>query len=184
VEKFNQDFQRNFYRLMRMRRGNFGSLEDQAQALTNNTKSKFTQKTPEEALKTPDSQLVGGYNKGRQQSKPYKARKPRVGDKCRHLVKLRKNIKPILTIKGQARLYKSYHGRHFTKQTYTIVKIQNDRDREPTKAQLDAMTAGERKAALKPTLYFVNGRWYHRDQIMLITGTDAETERQIAARKR
>ena len=39
VEKFNQDFQRNFYRLLRMRRGNFGQLEDQALALTNNTKS-------------------------------------------------------------------------------------------------------------------------------------------------
>ena len=147
-------------------------------------KNKWTKKTPEEALKTEDSVLSGGHQRGRQKNKPYRGRAPKVGDKVRHLVKLRKNIKPILTIKGQARLYKSYHGRHFTKQTYTIVKIQNDRDREPTKAQLDAMTAGERKAALKPTLYFVNGRWYHRDQIMLITGTDAETERQIAARKR
>ena len=42
VEKFNQDFQRNFYRLLRLRRGNFGALEDQALDLTNNTKNKNT----------------------------------------------------------------------------------------------------------------------------------------------
>jgi hypothetical protein len=98
VEKFNQDFQRNFYRLLRMRRGNFNSLEDQALELTNNTKNKHTKKTPEEALGTPDAELAVGYNQGRKQSKPYKGREPKVGDKARHLVKLRKNIKPILKI--------------------------------------------------------------------------------------
>jgi hypothetical protein len=164
VEKFNQDFQRNFYRLLRMRRGNFGSLEDQALEITNNTKNKHTKKTPEEALSTPDSVLAVGYNKGREKSKPHKGREPKVGDKCRHLVKLRKNIHPILTIKGQARLYKSYHGRHFTKQVYTIKDIHNQ------------------NTASKPTLYFLHGRWFHRDQILLVTGTDSETEKQIAAR--
>ena len=182
VEKFNQDFQRNFYRLLRMRRGNFGSLEDQALELTNNTKNKHTKKTPEEALSTPDAVLAVGYNKGRQQSKPYKAREPKVGDKCRHLVKLRKNIHPILTIKGQARLYKSYHGRHFTKQVYTIKDVRNKKKKVVSSEDLDKMTAAERKAATKPTLYFLHGRWFHRDQILLVSGTDAETEKQIAAR--
>jgi len=31
-------------------------------------------------------------------------------------------------------------------------------------------------------MYFLHGRWFHRDQILLVTGTDAETERQVAAR--
>ena len=181
VEKFNQDFQRNFYRLLRMRRGNFGSLEKQALELTNNTKNKHTKKTPEEALKTPDAVLAAGYNKGREKTKPYKAHEPKIGDKCRHLIKLRKNIHPILTIQGQARLYKSYHGRHFSKQVYTIKDIRNPKPPPPPPPP-----PGEEKAPepvqLKPTLYFVHGRWFHRDQILVVTGTDAETERQISAR--
>ena len=60
VEKFNQDFQRNFYRLLRMRRGDFDSLQQQALDVTNNTKNKNTKKTPEEALKIPDAILADG----------------------------------------------------------------------------------------------------------------------------
>ena len=33
-----------------------------------------------------------------------------------------------------------------------------------------------------PTRYFVNGNWRFRDAIMLVTGTDAETAAEIAAR--
>ena len=178
VEKFNQDFQRNFYRLLRMRRGNFSSLEDQALDLTNNTKNKNTKKTPEEALSTPDAVLALGYNKGGTRqlpSKPYRGRDPKIGDKCRHLVKLRKNMKPMLIIKGQARLYKSYHGRHFTKQVYTIKDIRNKKDHKKKQTK-------QEKADTRPTLYFLHGRWFHRDQILLVTGTDEETDRQISVR--
>ena len=174
VEKFNQDFQRNFYRLLRLRRGTFESLEDQARDLTNNTKNKWTKKTPEEALTTPDSVLALGYNKGRQKNKPYRGKHPKVGDKVRHLIKLRKNIHPILTIKGQARLYKSYHGRHFTKQVYTIKEIRNP--------ALPKKTFGPRERNPKPPLYFLHGRWFNRDQLLIVSGTDAETEKQVAAR--
>ena len=52
VEKFNQDFQRNFYRLLRMRRGDFDSLQQQALDVTNNTKNKNTKKTPEARLRS------------------------------------------------------------------------------------------------------------------------------------
>ena len=168
VEKFNQDYQRNFYRLLRLRRGNFRSLEDQALKLTNNTKNKNTKKTPEEALKVSDAVLAVGYNKGREKSKPYKGREPQIGDKCRHLVKLRKNIKPVLTVKGQARVYKSYHGRHFTKKVFTITAIRPRR---------------EPGAKGPPPRYYVNGSWRQRDEILLVSGTDAETERQVASRK-
>ena len=164
VEKFNQDFQRNFYRLLRLRRGNFGSLEDQALELTNNTKNKWTKKTPEEALKTEDSVLSGGHQRGRQKNKPYRGRAPKVGDKVRHLVKLRKNIKPTLTIQGQARLYKAYHGHHFTKQVYTIKEIK------------------PKQPSAKPPRFFLHGRWFNRDQIMVVSAPDAETEKQVAAR--
>jgi len=162
VEKFNQDFQRNFYRLMRLRRGTFGSLEDQALDVTNNTKSKFTKKTPKEALTTPDEVLEKGYNAGREEQKDYKAQRlPKVGDKCRHLIKLRKNIRPMLKLgKHWNRLYKSYHGVHYSKQVYTI------------KAQTKQ----------KVPRYYVNGKWYDRDELLLVSGTDAETERQVAAR--
>ena len=171
VEKFNQDFQRNFYRLLRMRRGNFSSLEDQALELTNNTKNKWTKKTPEECLETPDSVLALAYNKGREKNKPYKGKHPEVGDKARHLVKLRKNIHPILTIKGQARLYKSYHGRHFSKQVYTIRDIRN---KPPA--------VGPRERNPKPPMYLVHGRWFQRDELLVVSGTDDKTEREISAR--
>ena len=176
VEKFNQDFQRNFYRLLRMRRGNFGQLEDQALALTNNTKNKNTKKTPEEALETPDAELVPQYNDKRAQRKPFKGREPQVGDKCRHLIKLRKNMRPMLKIGKESRLYKSYHGRHFSKQVHRITRIL-DRN-EPKKGPGGA----KKRGGQVPKRYLVNGQWRNRDQILLVTGTDAETERQIAAR--
>ena len=32
--------------------------------------------------------------------------------------------------------------------------------------------------------FYVNGRWVDRDEILLVSGTDAETDRRVAARKR
>ena len=115
------------------------------------------------------------YNIRRQKRKAYKGhgpKRPEVGMKARHLVKLRKNMRPMLTIKGQARLYKSYHGRHFTKQVYTIRDVKPPHPPEGSELPPNS----------KPTMYFLHGRWFHRDQILVITGTDAETERQVAAR--
>ena len=131
--------------------------------MTNELKSKYTKKTPKEALEPPDEQLAPGYKKGREdEDRNFKGRKPEVGDKARVLVKMRKNIHPILKIGSQARLYKSYHGRHFTKRVHTISKI---------------LTKNE------TSRYFVNGSWRDRDQILLVSGTDAETERQVAEKK-
>ena len=172
VEKFNQTFQRNFYRLVKLRRGGFNSVQNQALELTNNTKNKWTKHTPEECLQMSDVVLSKLYNKGRQQNKPYKGRRLEVGDQVRHLVKMRKNIKPILTIKGQARLYKTYQGRHFTKQVFKIRKIIN----QPKD--------GEKKRTTVPPRYFLNGQWFNRDQLLPITGVDAETDRQISERKK
>jgi len=62
----------------------------------------------------------------------------------------------MLKIGSQSRLYKSYHARHFTKRVHTITKILND-----------------------PPRYFLNAKWRDRDQFLLVSGTDAETERQV-----
>jgi hypothetical protein len=170
VEKFNQDYQRNFYRLARLHRGTFSALEQQALDITNNTRNKNIKMTPVEALAKPDAQLVKTYNAGREGMKPYKDVEPKVGDKCRHLIKLRKNIRPILKIGHISRGYKSYHGRHFSKVVYTIRDV------------LPKPQPGDRKKI--PRKYLVHGEWRHRDQLLLVTGTDAETERQVSARKR
>ena len=164
VEKFNQDFQRNFYRLMRLGRGTFGELEDQARDLTNNTRNKHTRKTPKEALDMPDAELAVLYNAGREEKgkKAYKGQRlPKVGDKCRVLIKARKNMRPMINLgKHWNRLYKSYHGIHFTKAVYKIAS----------------------KTKQDPPRYYVNGSWRDRDELLLISGVDAETERQVAAR--
>ena len=170
VEKFNQDFQRNFYRLARLYRGTFPALEQQALDITNNTRNKNLKMTPTEALTKPDAQLVDLYNDGREKMKPYKDVEPKVGDKCRYLVKLRKNIRPILKIGAVSRLYKSYHARHYTKQVYTIRKVApKPEPNDPPKI---------------PRKFLVNGEWRHRDQLLIISGTDEETVRQVASRKR
>jgi len=167
VEKFNQDFQRSFYRLMRLRRGTFSSLQQQAEEITNNLKNKHTKLSPAEAVKRPDEELVKLYNDAprREKEKDYKGRDPKVGDKCRVLIKMRKNIRPILKLAGQSRLYKSYQARHFTKQVHTIRRITSKGSK------------GSRR-------YFVNSRWVDRDELLLVTGVDAETDRQVAARKK
>jgi hypothetical protein len=170
IEKFNQDYQRNFYRLARLHRGTFTALEQQALDITNNTRNKNLKLTPKEALTKPEAQLAAAYNKpgAHESMKPYKDVEPKVGDKCRHLIKERKNIRPMLKIGSISRLYKSYHGRHFTKQVYTI------RDVLPKPQPGDAKKI--------PRRYLVHGQWRHRDQLLIISGTDAETERQVAAR--
>ena len=54
IEKVNQDFQRTWYRLMRLGRGDLEELDQQAAAITNNLKSKVTGYTPLEALDIED----------------------------------------------------------------------------------------------------------------------------------
>ena len=38
------------------------------------------------------------------------------------------------------------------------------------------------KTKQDPPRYYVNGSWRDRDELLLITGVDAETDRQVAAR--
>ena len=70
-------------------------------------------------------------------------------------------MRPMLKIGSQNRLYKSYHGRHFTKQIYKITA----------------------KTRTKAPRFYVNGKWRDRDELLLVSGVDSETERQVAARE-
>ena len=171
VEQFNQVFQRNFYRILRLGRGSFSSLQDQAQEITNRLRNKHTKVTPEEALGTPDEKLSEGYNAGREDEKDYKGPTPKVGDKARVLIKMRKNIRPILKIGSQSRLFKTYHGRHFTKKVHKITRV--------TKRKLKE---GEEVGGAQR--YFINAAWHDVDELLLVSGVDAETDRQIEARKK
>ena len=94
VEHFNQTFQRTFYRLLRLKRGSFSELENQAEKICNNTKNKYTKLSPRDAVKRPDEELATKFNAGREKGKKYKGKEPEVGDKCRVLLKQRKNMRP------------------------------------------------------------------------------------------
>ena len=183
VEKYNQDFQRTFYRLVRLNRGSFSQVEAQAEEITNNLKSKYTKMSPNEAVERPDDELAAKFNPGREEQKKYKAKSPKKGDKCRVLLKMRKNIRPILKIGHIARGYKSYHGRHFAKGVHTIQKVITTKPARMTAAeQKDDEKQAEPKSGVKR--FYVNGRWVDRDEILLVSGTDAETDRRVAARKK
>ena len=66
IEQQNAIFQRNFYRLYKLRRGTFHSLE--TQALVNNTRNKYTRMTPNEAVAATDADIAPYYNTAREQS--------------------------------------------------------------------------------------------------------------------
>ena len=89
-------------------------------------------------------------------------------DRVRHLVKQRKNIRPMLN----NRVYKSYLGRHFTKQVFRIKEIKNPR----------ILVKGKLQEQSRPPRYFLNGRWFPRDQLLVVPGTDGETQKLIDAR--
>ena len=186
VEKFNADFQRTFYRLARLKRGSFSQIEQQTEEITNNLKNKYTKLSPADAVKRPDRELAAKFNTGRKPKKPYKGKQPQIGDKCRVLLKMRKNIRPTLTIKGQGRMYKSYHARHFQKGVHKIQRrIQINKKKEEADEEKRAVPLSkEEKEERKVYRYYVNGRWVDRDEILLISGTDLETDRRVAARKR
>ena len=82
IEHANQIFQRNFYRLYKLRRGTFRSLETQAVALVNNTRNKYTEKTPNEAVLADDKVLASRYNVAREEpEEKYRAREIKKGDR-------------------------------------------------------------------------------------------------------
>ena len=178
VEQFNKVFQNNFYRLARLQRGSFSQLEQQAEEICNNIKNKHTKLSPADAVDHSDADLAAKFNLGRQPKKQYKGSHLEVGAKCRVLLKQRKNLRPHLTIKGQSRLYKSYHARHFAKGVHRIQKRI-----AANKKEVQHLPEPERQARTVYR-YYVNGRWVDRDELLAVSGVDAETDKQVAARAR
>jgi len=154
VEKFNSDWQRSFYRLVRLKRGGLKSCMNQAVKLTNELYSKNLKMTPKEALEAPEAEVAKLFNatgkRDPENKKPYKPKKiPKIGDKVRYLTKMRKNIRTL----G----YKAYKARHLTSRVFTIRNI----DSIPR--------------------YYVDRSWRDRDEIVLVSGTDAVTEARLDA---
>ena len=57
-----------------------------------------------------------------------------------------------------------------------IDKKKEDDEEKDDEKQAEARTGVKR--------FYVNGRWVDRDEILLVSGTDAETDRRVAARKK
>ena len=159
IEKVNQDFQRTWYRLMRLGRGDLEELDQQAAAITNNLLSKVTGKTPLEALDVEDAVLSKKFNDHRTEMVEYKAPALNKGDKVRHSV-------PKETGKyGKALAYKSYRGKHWSPAVYIVVDI----------------NTGGTGTVL--TRYYVAGKWRFRDELLLVPGVDEATKAEVALRK-
>ena len=156
VEKANQDWQRTWYRLMRLGRGGHNELDAQAHAICNNIKSAVTGFTPLEALETDERVLKAAFNATRKRRTPYTAPEIKVGDKCRHIVE------KVVGKYGRALDYKTYRGKHWS-EVYTCTKISAETVHQPKK-------------------FYVGGEYRTRDKLLLVPGTDAATEAQIARR--
>ena len=157
IEKVNQDFQRTWYRLMRLGRGDLEELDQQAAAITNNLLSKVTGKTPLEALDEADADLSAKYNNHRAERILYKAPALKKGDRVRHAV-----LK-VTGKHGKALAYKSYRGKHWSEKVYVVVKIN---------------TGGG-----MPPRYYVAGNWRYRDVLLLVPEVDEATKAEVALRK-
>ena len=156
VEHCNQIFQRNFYRLYKLRRGTFQSLQKQAAALVNQTRNKYIRMTPNEAVLADDKDLAPRYNNARQQpEEQYKAREISQGDRVRHLVNIRKRVRNLA--------YKTYRGTHWSASVRHVV---------------------EKKRVGPAFKYLVGGSWYDRDALLYVgPDGDAVTDAHIAERK-
>ena len=153
IEQQNAIFQRNFYRLYKLRRGTFHSLETQALRLVNNTRNKYTRMTPNEAVAAPDADIAPRYNTAREQSEEdYRAVTINQGDRVRHLRNIRKRIRGI----G----YKAYRGQHWSKQVRHVVE----------------------KKRVGTAKYLVAGSWYDRDALLLVPAVDAATDAIVSRR--
>ena len=156
VEHCNQIFQRNFYRLYKLRRGTFHSLERQAQKLVNQTFNKYTRMTPNEAVLAEDRYLAPRYNNARQQpEEQYRAREISQGDRVRHLANIRKRVRNLA--------YKTYRGTHWSASIRHVV---------------------EKKRVGPAFKYLVGGSWYDRDALLYVgPESDTVTDAHVAARK-
>ena len=155
VENANRIYQRIWYRLMRLGRGDLGELTSQAVGIFNNTKSSINGYTPLEALKVPDAELKKKFNesKARRPVANYKAETIVKGDKVRFL------LEKVVGKHKEGLAYKSYRGKHWSPEVHTVVNINT--------------TTGK---------YYAAGSWRFRDKLLKVPGVDKETKRKVDAR--
>ncbi len=155
LEQANKTFQKIWYRLMRLGRGDLKELDAQAVAIFNNTKSQVNGRTPLEALDAPDAELVAhvqNFKKKAGRAK-YKVGPLQKGDMVRFLLdKVRGKHAPALA-------YKSYRGKHWSDKVYSVVSYNEARD-----------------------AYYVASKFRARDKLLKVGGVDAITRDKVKAR--
>ena len=161
IEQFNQMLQRSFYRCLNMERGSVRSCLDQALDIVNNSFSRRLGGSPSEMVKLPLDEVQRRYNGTRDKGNMeyMKTQKPKVGDKCRVLVNLRKLIRNSKTT-DKGGIYKASKGEHFSRQVHTIKTCDHKRMR-----------------------YYVGGQWRDRDEFMIISGVDEKTKSKLRTRQ-
>ena len=155
LEQANKTFQKIWYRLMRLGRGDLKELDVQATAIFNNTKSQVNGRTPLEALDAADAELVAtvkDFKKKAGRAK-YKVGPLKKGDKVRYL------LDSVRGKHGAALGYKSYRGKHWSEKVYTVVSYNEARDK-----------------------YYVASEYRGRDKLLKVGGVDAITRDKVAAR--
>ena len=155
IEQANKTFQKIWYRLMRLGRGDISGLTVQAVAIFNNTLSSINGKTPLEALEADDKVLSAAFNASRRRVAKYKAVPIAKGDRCRYL------LDTIIGKHGHALAYKSYRGKHWSAEVHTVVKLNSH---EGT--------------------YYVAKKWRQRDKLLKVPGVDALTRDAVTRKHR
>ena len=166
IENANRNYQRIWYQLMRLGRGDLNELTNQALGIFNNTKSRINGYTPLEALKVDAAILKEKFNnsKSRRRIAKYKAEPIEIGDKARYL------IDKVVGKHKKALAYKSYRGLHWSPEVYTVVKINSW---EKNRAN---QTLQEKNATDK---FYVAGAWRFRDVLLKVPGVDKQTKDRV-----
>ena len=159
IEQANKTWQKTWYRLMRLGRGDLSELDTQAQAIFNNTISSITGRTPLEALETDDKVLTEKYAayQKRKRVARYKAEKIEEGDLCRYVLESETGKH------GKALKYKSYRGKHWSMKAYPVVHAVDNVHQEK---------------------YYVNGEWRMRDKLLKVPGVDRTTRAEVVKKHR
>ena len=165
IEQANKTFQKIWYRLMRLGRGDLKELDVQAQAIFNNTLSSISGRTPLEAVGTDDKLLMKRFNDSRKKKVPKYMQVPiKKGDRCRYLLQSVRG-------KGAGHIelgYKSYRGKHWSAEVHTVVKTQRYEVHE----------------GVYDEKFYVNSKWWTRDMLLLVPGVDALTRDAVTRRHR
>ena len=163
IEQANKTFQKIWYRLMRLGRGDLNELDVQAQAIFNNTLSSINGRTPLEALDADDAVLKAAFNDSRKKAvAKYKAEPIKKGDKCRYL------LDSVRGKYGEALGYKSYRGKHWSAEVYAVVKIKRHEVHE----------------GVYDEQYYVGKKWRTRDKLLKVPGVDAITRDAVTRKHR